>query len=81
MLPQTTFDAAVEALRAADLVVVVGTSGLVQPAASLPLIAQESGAKLVEINPVPTDLSDVADVYLSATAAVALPALLGELLS
>lgn len=53
MLPQDAFSWAVEALQTADLVVVVGTSGLVQPAASLPLIGQETGAQIVEINPVP----------------------------
>lgn len=76
MLPECAFDRAVEALRAADLVVVVGTSGLVQPAASLPFIGQEAGARLIEINPVSTALSKTADLYLSSTAAVALPQLL-----
>lgn len=80
MLPQDTFDAAIQALKTADLVVVVGTSGLVQPAASLPHIAQDGGTRLMEINPVPTQLSDVADIYLEATAATALPGLLSSIL-
>lgn len=80
MLPQDAFDAAVEALQQADLVVVVGSSGLVQPAASLPLIGREAGAAIVEINPAATELSDSADVYLPSTAAVALPQILTDVL-
>lgn len=75
-LPQDAFGAAVEALQHADLVVVVGSSGLVQPAASLPLIGREAGAAIIEINPAATELSDSADVYLPSTAATALPEML-----
>lgn len=78
-LPHNAFDTAVQAIRDADLAVVIGTSGLVQPAASLPILAQELGVRVIEVNPVPTELSDTADIYLSAKAAVALPALLTHL--
>ncbi|NOR15331.1 MAG: NAD-dependent protein deacylase [Candidatus Aminicenantes bacterium] len=40
-----------------DIMFVVGTSAVVQPAASLPLAALEAGAKIVEINPEPTPLT------------------------
>jgi NAD-dependent deacetylase len=40
---------------------VIGTSAYVQPAASLPLVAAEAGAKIVEINPDYTPLSNYAD--------------------
>lgn len=76
MLPEHALNATVAALHEADLVVVIGTSGLVQPAASLPIIAQEAGARVIEINPVPTQLSRVADAYIASTAAEALPELL-----
>lgn len=81
MLPQDAFSSAIHALQQADLVLVVGTSGLVQPAASLPVIGQEAGAKLVEINPVHTELSNTADIYLKSTAAAMMPQLLDELLA
>lgn len=76
MLPEDAFGAAVAALQEADLVVVVGSSGLVQPAASLPLLGRDAGAKIIEINPAATELSKIADVYLPSTAAVALPEIL-----
>lgn len=79
MLPQDAFNATIGALQQADLVVVVGSSGLVQPAASLPFIGREAGAQLLEINPRATDLSETADVYLASTAAVALPKILAQL--
>ncbi len=81
MLPQDAFRLTVDALQIADPVVVVGTSGLVQPAASIPFVGQEAGAKIIEINPVSTALSNTADIFLALTAAVAMPQLIDELLA
>src|SRR5699024_4973276 len=64
MLPVEAFEAAQTAIRAADLVLVVGTSGIVQPAASLPLLGLERGTPLVEVNPEPTELTEVMDYSL-----------------
>ncbi|MFP4082863.1 MAG: SIR2 family NAD-dependent protein deacylase [Candidatus Aminicenantes bacterium] len=44
-----------------EVMVVVGTSAVVQPAASLPLAAAERGAKIVEVNPDPTPLTSYSD--------------------
>src|SRR5699024_6195558 len=77
-LPEGAFEAAMVALQQAELVVVVGSSGLVQPAAALPYVGSSSGAKIIEINPVATELSQTADVYLASTAAVALPQLVSR---
>jgi NAD-dependent deacetylase len=74
-LPSDVLEAAFAASAACDLMLVVGTSALVQPAASLPLIAKQNGAALVEINPQPTPLSDHADLTLRQLAAQALPQL------
>jgi len=52
---------------------VVGTSAIVHPAASLPLLAAQHGAYIVEINPQPTPLSEIADELIRQPAAVALP--------
>lgn len=78
MLPPEDFNAAQTAVEKCDLALVVGTSGLVQPAASLPYLALESGAAVVEINPESTPLSEEATVTLRGTAAELLPGLLLE---
>ena len=74
-LPAREFDQAIEVCRDADLVVVVGTSGIVQPAASLPHLAGANGIPIVEVDPRETLLTEAATVSLRATAAGALPAM------
>jgi len=59
-----------------DAMLVVGTSGLVQPAAQLPLIAREAGATVIEINPEPTEISRAAHITCRGAAGTVLPALL-----
>ena len=47
-----------------DLMLVVGTSAVVQPAAMIPVIAKDNGAKIVEINPERTPLTDEISDYI-----------------
>jgi NAD-dependent deacetylase len=54
--------------RKCDLLIVIGSSLVVQPAASVPLEAKESGAKLVIINRDPTYHDSYADVVIHASA-------------
>ncbi|AJE31956.1 NAD-dependent deacetylase [Corynebacterium humireducens NBRC 106098 = DSM 45392] len=68
-LPQDEWGRAEARMAAADLVVVVGTSGVVHPAAGLPLVAKHFGAKILEISPEETELSRIADVSWRTTAA------------
>jgi NAD-dependent deacetylase len=76
-LPSEDWNAASAAVSAADLVVVIGTSGVVQPFASLPSHARGS---VLEINPVETEISHVTDVCWRTTAAEGLPALVDAVL-
>ena len=73
MLPPGAFDTAVEWAAQADVVLVVGTSNVVQPAASLADIAQSHGATVVEVNLDPTPLSHSADLALHGKAGEILP--------
>ncbi len=66
---QTAFDVSSQAA----LMLVVGTSALVQPAASLPLLAKQNGATLIEVNPQETPLSPYADEVLRGPAGEILP--------
>jgi len=56
-LPQTSFISASQAARGCDIFFSIGTSGLVEPAASLPYYALENGAVVVEINLTETPLT------------------------
>ncbi len=76
-LPAGVIEAAWSRSEQADLFLVVGTSALVQPAASLPLAAKRCGARLLEINPDHTPLTPQADIHLSGPAGEILPLLLG----
>ncbi len=51
-----------------DLFIVIGSSLVVQPAASMPLVAKQSGAKLVIINRDPTPYDDLADITIHGQA-------------
>jgi NAD-dependent deacetylase len=75
-LPMEAYGRAVRAARSAELVLVIGTSGLVYPAASLPEEALRAGAYVVEINPERTPLTASASEALSGPAGEVLPALL-----
>jgi len=74
-LDQDVLDEAFRLSSACDAMFVVGTSAIVQPAASLPLAAAEAGAKLVEVNMDPTPLSPQADYFFRGKAGEVLPAL------
>lgn len=74
-LPSADWDKAEESMNRADLVVIVGTSGVVTPAANLPLIALERGVPILEISPDDTGLTHVATWSWRTTAARGLPEL------
>jgi NAD-dependent deacetylase len=73
VLPEEAWDSAVRASESADVFLSIGTSALVYPAASLPLIARRRGAFLVEVNPEPTPLTDRVDEFLQGSAGSVLP--------
>jgi NAD-dependent deacetylase len=75
MLPEDEWEASVRAAEGADLFMSIGTSAVVYPAASLPLVAKRSGAYLLEINPEPTPLTAQADEFLQGASGVLLPLL------
>jgi NAD-dependent deacetylase len=74
-LPSQAFADAVEASERATLFFSIGTSGLVEPAASLPYVALRRGMIVVEINPEPTPLTVYATHYLPYPAGSVLPIL------
>jgi NAD-dependent deacetylase len=79
LLPADALAQAEDAARRCDVLLVVGTSAEVYPAAALPSAASVAGAIVVEINPNSTPLSHSADYLFSGAAGVVLPALLERL--
>jgi NAD-dependent deacetylase len=65
-------ETATAVLRSCDTVLVVGTSGVVQPAASFPFIAAESGAEIIESNIEPTPITSICKYAMHGKATVLL---------
>jgi NAD-dependent deacetylase len=76
MLPQGAFERAERLCAEAGAMLVVGTSGLVHPAAGLPRVAVRQRRPVIVVDPNPTGLDDLATVSLRGRAASVVPALL-----
>ena len=76
MLPEDGLAQALAAAQDCDVLISVGTSGMVWPAAQLPWQAFEQGACIVQVNPHPTELDPVAHANLHGAAGEWLPQLL-----
>jgi NAD-dependent deacetylase len=74
-LPREALETAAEAARACQVFFSIGTSGMVQPAASLAHAARNRGAVLVEINAEPTPLTEKVDFFVPGKSGEILPAL------
>ena len=79
-IPRVVLDACFAETQRCDAMLLVGTSGAVNPAAQLPLLARERGARIIEVNPEPTQLTAAADVVVTGPAGEMLP-LIAEALS
>jgi NAD-dependent deacetylase len=73
-LPRAALESAVEAARSCHAFFSIGTSGIVQPAASLAYAAHNRGAVVVEINAEPTPLTPKVDYALHGKSGEILPA-------
>jgi NAD-dependent deacetylase len=78
-LSPTILQKSIQLSSECDIMFVIGTSAVVQPAASLPFEASEAGAKIVEINPDPTPLSLYADFSIRGKSGEILPLIDEEL--
>ncbi|MBX3605021.1 MAG: NAD-dependent protein deacylase [Piscinibacter sp.] len=77
MLPAGALEAAEVAARGCDVMLVVGTSGAVWPAAGLAALARRAGAYVAILNPADSEIDADAHLCLRGTAATLLPGLLG----
>lgn len=78
-LDECTLQQSFDAAQDCELMIVAGTAGVVHPAASLPVMAQQAGARVVDINPEHNEISRMANWYLQGTSARWLPVLAATL--
>jgi NAD-dependent deacetylase len=78
-LPKPALDASVRAAQWCDLMLVIGSSLVVNPAARLPVLAKERGAALAILNRTTTPLDNLADVAVLGEATPALEALVEDI--
>jgi NAD-dependent deacetylase len=77
-LPFSEVQSSHEEARRCDLMLVVGSSLTVEPAASLPELARQHGARLILVNLQPTRLDSIADIVIRADVAQILPRLVDD---
>jgi NAD-dependent deacetylase len=78
MLDENVLAAATEAAVAAHVCLVVGTSALVHPAGSLPLLTRARGGIVIEVNPESTPLTAISEISIRGRAAEVVPVILRE---
>jgi NAD-dependent protein deacetylase/lipoamidase len=76
-MPQAAIKEAFALARDADVMLVVGSSLVVYPAAEVPLIAVRSGARMIVVNAEPTPFDELAEVVLHGKSGEVLPEIVG----
>jgi len=79
MLPEDILQAAYDWSDVCDVMLVVGTTGLVTPAARLPYMAKQNGAKIIEVNPAYSMITRYAHIKFETGAGEALTLLVDAL--
>jgi NAD-dependent deacetylase len=80
MIPQEALWRSRQVATDCDVMLVIGTSAVVQPAALMPVVAKESGAKIIEINPESTLLTgDISDYLIKGPAGDVMNGIIEEL--
>lgn len=68
-IPELAYRKSIEASQKADLVIIIGSTGEVTPASSIPQLAKQNGAKIIEINPERTLFTNsITDVFVQGKA-------------
>lgn len=79
MLPGRVTQRAYLVTESCDVMLVVGTSGVVYPAAQLPQLAKNLGAAVIDVNPEYNPIAEIADVVLQKPGGKILPRLVAHL--
>jgi NAD-dependent deacetylase len=79
MLPAAALERAFYLAEHCHAMIVVGTTGEVQPASTLPLIASQHGATIIDVNPNRNQITPIADIFLQGPGGEVLPQLVAQL--
>jgi NAD-dependent deacetylase len=79
LLPEAALEQAMQAAMRCELFLSIGTSGIVEPAASLPFLALRNGAYVAEFNLAPSAVRDSFNAHIYGPAGMTLPALIRAL--
>lgn len=80
-LPASALERAFHEAARCDVFMLIGTSCLVQPAAMLPMVASNAGARLIEVNVAPSEATSRVDIFLRGKSGELLPRLVEEVLA
>ncbi len=75
-IPMDVLRSCFEETAKSDCMIVAGTSAVVYPAAGFPITVAQNGGALIEVNPLPSEISAICDVSIRAPSGEALPALM-----
>ena len=71
-IPKKALEKSLELAQECDLMLVIGTTGEIQPASQIPILAKQSGAKIIEINIEKSNYTDsITDIFLQQRATIA----------
>jgi NAD-dependent deacetylase len=78
-LPTQVWKTAIARVKSCDVLVSVGTSGIVMPAAGIPELALSSGATVIHVNIAEVSLGERKEIMILGKAADSLPLLIGAI--
>lgn len=78
-IPTDVLDRCIDEAERSDCMIIIGTSAIVHPAASLPMLVKRGGGTLIEVNPRTSELSLFCDICIRAPSGEALPLLVSAL--
>jgi len=71
-IPKNALEKSLETAQNCDLMIVIGTTGEIQPASQIPILAKQNGAKIIEINIEKSNYTDtITDIFLQDKATIA----------
>lgn len=79
-IPHSCLRKALELSKMCELMLIIGTTGIVNPSAQMPYVARSTGATLIEINPETSAFTDLIDIYLRGNAEETMDLILDNIL-